>query len=352
MGCVRKWGNANCARFYQLDITKRYKMMVMDSPVDVNLDATIELLLEHGCYLFPVKKDKTPYYWCKWKEEATNDRENLQDLYKHAMETYRQEGGNLLWLPQLAIATGPSNLLVWDIDNKEGQWGNGFESWSKLEMELGDFPDTWMSLTPSDGAHLFTHGIGPNSAGTIGRFIDTRGVGGYVLAPGAIRMDGKCYRWQEGRSPRDLDIISTDEIQDWVDKLNQGKLRERLEGGGGGGHVGSETNLAEFLLGDPIRKSDPGRNRALFDIGRTLVWQHSFHITTEDELHHALSSINEARCRPILGTAPHDKPDELCTIVRSVWNWYTKHTTYDPSRIFNIPQVIDRNDGFGLDGSF
>jgi hypothetical protein len=35
-----------------------------------------------------------------------------------------------------------------------------------------------------------------------------------------------------------------------------------------------------------------------------------------------------------------------------VWNWYTKHTTYDPSRIFNIPQVIDRNDGFGLDGSF
>jgi hypothetical protein len=124
----------------------------------------------------------------------------------------RQRAGNVQWLQgrqyrsgidyvsvaaradgQIGIATGAqSHCFVLDIDGLDAE-----TELKKLEAGHGTLPSTVESITPR-GRHLFfdwpRQGV-RNSAGKIAPGIDTRGEGGYVLAPPSIHPSGRPYYW-------------------------------------------------------------------------------------------------------------------------------------------------------------
>jgi hypothetical protein len=74
----------------------------------------------------------------------------------------------------VAFSPEAAGLCVIDIDNED--------TWKGLELEHGDVP-TYAVRTPSGGLHLYYRGSLPSSASKLGKGIDTRGRGGYVLVP-------------------------------------------------------------------------------------------------------------------------------------------------------------------------
>ena len=83
----------------------------------------------------------------------------------------------------IGIATGPSRLVVVDIDPRHG----GDASLAALEARYGAF-DTPEVLTGGGGQHFYFRTIGPvksraNALGAEFPGIDVRAEGGYVLAP-------------------------------------------------------------------------------------------------------------------------------------------------------------------------
>lgn len=100
----------------------------------------------------------------------------------------------------IGIACGEmSGLFVVDIDGPEGE-----ASLAALEKKNGALPVV-PEVRTGKGRHLyFRHFPGArNSASKLGDFIDTRGDGGYVIAPPSLHPSGAQYAWAPGAGPRD-----------------------------------------------------------------------------------------------------------------------------------------------------
>jgi hypothetical protein len=118
----------------------------------------------------------------------------------------------------IGVATGPSGLLVVDLDRPRTPDQTppasvhgaacGREVLDQLAAEVGErLPRTWSVSTPSGGQHLYYRQpedvkLG-NSAGRLGWKIDTRGHGGYVVAAGSV-IRGQRYRADVIRRPAAL----------------------------------------------------------------------------------------------------------------------------------------------------
>ncbi|MFE6589709.1 bifunctional DNA primase/polymerase [Streptomyces sp. NPDC057781] len=109
----------------------------------------------------------------------------------------------------VGIATGPSGLLVVDLDTLKPQepkgTPDGATSLQALCERAGQaVPDTHRVRTARGGEHLyFTQPDGVrlhSTAGRLGKKIDTRGWGGYVVAPGSTTPDGP-YTVLDDRDP-------------------------------------------------------------------------------------------------------------------------------------------------------
>ncbi|MAP15422.1 bifunctional DNA primase/polymerase [uncultured Sulfitobacter sp.] len=100
-------------------------------------------------------------------------------------------------LPNIGIATGSkSGLLVIDVDlgaEKEGE-----ESIQSLEDEVGPLPRNIIVLTGGGGYHIYLRMPElpiPSSAGKLGKNLDVRAYGGYVVAPPSSHISGFNYEW-------------------------------------------------------------------------------------------------------------------------------------------------------------
>jgi hypothetical protein len=135
-----------------------------------------------GWPVFPCSaKGKTPLTTHGLKDASTH-REHVRAWWK-------------CW-PQanIAIVTGPaSGLLVIDLDGPGGR-----RSWERLTAAHGRV-STLVSLTGGGGVHaLFAYPDGVelgNTAGRLGAGIDTRGQGGYIIAPPSLHASDRRYRW-------------------------------------------------------------------------------------------------------------------------------------------------------------
>jgi hypothetical protein len=138
-------------------------------------------LAERGLAVFPCRpRDKRPAtaHGCK---DATGDVITIQ--------TWWQENPNY----NIGIATGVvSGIFVVDVDDAEAEL-------KRLEAEHGELPQTVEVITGrEDGRHLYfkcPNALIGNTAGKIAEGIDTRGEGGYVLAPPSIHPSGRRYAW-------------------------------------------------------------------------------------------------------------------------------------------------------------
>lgn len=94
----------------------------------------------------------------------------------------------------LGLATGVSaGLVVIDLDGDEGP-----EAFRELQRHHGPVPATRWVRTGSGGWHCyFAHpgGMMPNSARKLGPGIDSRGDGGFVVAPPSSHVSGGRYLW-------------------------------------------------------------------------------------------------------------------------------------------------------------
>lgn len=126
-------------------------------------------------YYFPVNaRTNTPIKG--WQEKSTNDINKLKE--------WRTKWTDCLF----GIDTGKSNLVVVDIDNKNGK--DGSSAFSGLQFENGMVDTTFKVKTPSGGFHLYFEGKTKNRVGLV-TGVDIRSVGGYVVAPGCKKANGE-----------------------------------------------------------------------------------------------------------------------------------------------------------------
>lgn len=165
-------------------------------------------LAEQGFHVFPIKEGSKEPAISGWPHRATTDPEQIEKWWsKHY--------GNR----NIGIATEASGLLVVDLDDKSGKTGS--QKYAALADSHGHV-DTLMVQTPTGGAHLyFTVPQGltlRSSANLLADGIDTRGAGGFVVAPGSETHQG-VY----------TEIIETEiaECPSWIAKLLQRPSRPK-----------------------------------------------------------------------------------------------------------------------------
>ena len=102
------------------------------------------------------------------------------------------------------MATGPvSGLLVLDVDPAHG--GEG--SLETLVARHGLPPRGPVSHTGGGGRHLlFTHPGSPvpSRSGALGRGLDIRADGGYIVAPPSRHRSGALYAWEASSHPDEI----------------------------------------------------------------------------------------------------------------------------------------------------
>ena len=147
-----------------------------------------------------------------WQKKATTDEAIIRRLWK---ETPRAGIG---------ILTG-NGLSVLDVDPaKEG---------GESLAALGALPMTPKVKTGGDGEHHYFSSNGheiKNSQGALGKGLDTRGTGGYVVAPPSPHVSGGQYEWTVEPSETPLADFPED-------------LRQRLSKGGAGAVTTPENDL-------------------------------------------------------------------------------------------------------------
>jgi putative DNA primase/helicase len=106
----------------------------------------------------------------------------------------------------VGIATGtPSGIFVLDVDGEVGK-----ASLETLEAKHGRLPKT-VTVKTGKGLHLYFRCDGAriaNSAGRLGKGIDVRGDGGYVVGAGSVHSSGAVYWYVDGRALGEIDVAS------------------------------------------------------------------------------------------------------------------------------------------------
>jgi len=133
--------------------------------------------------IFPVRADKKPYIK-DWENAATSDIDTVcrwWSLYPQAL---------------IGLPCRPNGIFVLDMDrHKEGV--DGCTTANSLFKEHGLPSEGVVAVcTPRGGAHIYftmpPEGL-RSTTGLLGPGVDTRGNGGYVIAPGSALSDGRCW---------------------------------------------------------------------------------------------------------------------------------------------------------------
>lgn len=242
---------------------------------------------EHGWKVFPLlERGKTPRTKHGVKD-ASSDLGKIRAWWK-------------AWpSANIGLACGPSKIIVVDVDARNG----GIESWNEILAEHSGIDETVRSRTGGGGFHLFyrvpesqtqespayesptreSKAQEPsrfrNTAGKIGRGIDTRADGGYVVLPPSIHPGGSVYVWDEAKSPVKLKCSPIP--QALVDRLESGRARPSSPSPGGQTRkaLSSDSPYVRAALAgelEKLRKAPEGTrnqtlNEASFALGQLIA---------------------------------------------------------------------------------
>jgi Protein of unknown function (DUF3987)/Bifunctional DNA primase/polymerase, N-terminal len=249
---------------------------VTAAPTDnPNLTAALSLAAA-GLHVFPAGVDKRPLL-VGWQDKASSESEQIRNWW-------RAHPGALPALP-----VGRAGLLVLDCDRHPG--GNdGIEAFNRLlRANGGKLADVPMAKTANGGAHLFFKqpkgkALG-NKRGELPDGIDVRGVGGFVIAPGAVLPDGKRWHSLSGR-PSLADAFKADtipELPQWLADIIRPNRKPNGDGSRQYAWPGDSSTLrgqayaaaalqgaAAELSAAPMGKRNETLNAVAFRLGRMI----------------------------------------------------------------------------------
>ncbi len=273
-----------------------------------------------GFDTFPLKpKDKIPFV--KWADVATRDETMLSGWWDNYPDS------------NVGVACGErSGIVVLDIDKDK----EGYESLTTLQNKYGKLPESPVSKTGSGGEHIFfkyPKGVDiRNSAGKLGKGLDIRANGGYVVAPPSLHPNGNSYEWV-------IDLeTELAEMPDWMIDL----LKE-------------EKQISEKPLNINEKIVEGGRNDYLARMAGAMR-RVSF---SEDAIFSAIKIHNLEKCVPPLSDGevyqiahsinryepqaePEvEKPVDASNIVIELLEQDIKQRESDPREIWGIPYAWD-----------
>jgi RecA-family ATPase len=158
-----------------------------------NLATALELA-RAGIPVFPAYVLRRFKVWAKrpcingWRELATTDEMQIQKWW---WQFRRAVPG---------IELGQAGLVVIDPD-RHGNGPDGVEAFAQLCADIGGIPRHPTTDTPSGHHHIFKQNGGVpinNGTGGLPPGIDVRGLGGWIVGPGAVLPDGVRYASRSG----------------------------------------------------------------------------------------------------------------------------------------------------------
>lgn len=198
--------------------------MTVAAPVEnFRLTAALDYI-SRGWWVFPLHY---PKIGMSGKATCSCGKSNCGSVGKHPItengfkNASNDEAQIRQWWSQstsanIGLVTGAkSGIVVIDIDVDKG----GMETFTELTDAYGQFPETVEVRTGGGGMHFYFQHPGwdfKNSSSRIGKGIDVRGDGGYVVAPPSLHEKAKRYEWLNGASP---DGSTLAEIPEWVVEL-------------------------------------------------------------------------------------------------------------------------------------
>lgn len=212
---------------------------------DYNILESALQYARRGWYVFPCREAPgTPYQdkkgnWVTPKEKMPY---TANGLYDASIDPAKIQRWWKKWPAALiGVNCGKSGLFVVDLDTKHGKDGVG--AFARLGI---DDSGALHSRTASGGLHLVFSGAGKNSTGKTG--IDTRGEGGYIIAPPSLIVDGEfpgpylaLDDWTRQPAPMPAGLLEA------ISKLNEA-ARESKSVLPGVGHKGKLSRLTlEFI---------------------------------------------------------------------------------------------------------
>jgi putative DNA primase/helicase len=162
------------------------------------LDWALSYARNNGCYVLPVHWMENGHCSCG-KEDCNSPAKH--PLTKHGEKDATIDPAKIeAWWRQwpcagIAIATGPSRLVVVDVDGQKGLT-------LFRKVSCGDRPRTLMAKTGREGGfHVFYRGTGIPSSSMKGEHLDVRGSTGYVVVAPSGHASGAVYAWANANQP-------------------------------------------------------------------------------------------------------------------------------------------------------
>ncbi|MFD9119950.1 bifunctional DNA primase/polymerase [Streptomyces bottropensis] len=235
----------------------------------------------------------------KWEQRATIDLELIRATWSRAPYN-------------VGIATGPSGLVVVDLDKPKDDKSNadapdGAATFAALCERTGHpAPATRGTRTASGGQHLYFAApagvrLG-NTAGTLAPLVDTRAWGGYVVAAGSTTPTGP---YEPAGGPE------VAELPPWLLGLLQpaparpvGPLRLPAATGNRAALAALEAECA-IVVGALDHQRNITLNRCAFKVGRFVAWGDLPRHVVEEAFQAAgeSSGLTAAECRATIRSA-------------------------------------------------
>ncbi|WP_405807504.1 bifunctional DNA primase/polymerase [Streptomyces sp. NBC_00210] len=234
----------------------------------------------------------------KWEQRATTDPDRIRATWSRGPFN-------------VGIATGPSGLLVVDLDMPKDKGSSdapdGAATFKALCERTGHaVPDTHGTRTASRGWHLY---LAPpsgvrlgNTAGTLAPLVDTRAWGGYVVAAGSITPHG-AYSVADDRPPA--------ELSGWLFNLLQPPAPAPVKAFALPAVSGSRAALTALewecavVSAAPDKQRNITLNRCAFKVGRFVAWGDVPRHVVEDAFQAAgeARGLTVAECRATIRSA-------------------------------------------------
>ena len=163
------------------------------------LEVALSIANVFGLKVFPCRSSgpqaKAPLTKNGFKD-ATREMDQIREFWMRYPDAF------------VGVPTGEKNgIFVIDIDVGSGKKGE--ETWSNLNLQI---PPTWQVSTLSGGRHIYfeypaNFAIRNDAGKRLGKDIDVRGEGGYVIFAGSFSKAGE-YRFIDGYDPHSVELAT------------------------------------------------------------------------------------------------------------------------------------------------